>query len=96
MILGKLTHPRSIGAKGLVQNIHGARQIDTNATVVEVPGKHRYIMPLDDAMRKQIEPLAKPYPKREKQAMASFPEAQRRGSTDLHAPEFSECHSNAS
>jgi hypothetical protein len=26
--------------------------------------KHRYLMPLDDAMRKQIESLAKPYPKR--------------------------------
>ena len=29
-----------------------------------VPGKHRYLMPLDEAMRKQIEPLRKPYPKR--------------------------------
>ena len=29
-----------------------------------VPGKHRYLMPLDDEMRKQIEPLRKPYPKR--------------------------------
>ncbi len=26
--------------------------------------KHKYLMPLDDAMRKQIESLAKPYPKR--------------------------------
>lgn len=26
--------------------------------------KHRYLMPLDDAMRAQIAPLAKPYPKR--------------------------------
>jgi hypothetical protein len=29
-------------------------------------GKYRYLMPLDEAMRKQIEPLRKPYPKREK------------------------------
>jgi len=27
--------------------------------------KHRYLYPLDKEMRKQIEPLAKPYPKRE-------------------------------
>lgn len=27
--------------------------------------KHKYLYPLDRAMRKQIEPLAKPYPKRE-------------------------------
>ena len=86
MILGKLTHPRSIGAKGLVQNIHGARKIDINATVVEVPGKHRYLMPLDDAMRAQIAPLAKPYPKRVKQATTDDQSAGRRGSTDPHAP----------
>jgi hypothetical protein len=30
----------------------------------KVPGKHRYLMPLDDEMRKQIESLRKPYPKR--------------------------------
>ena len=28
--------------------------------------KHKYLFPLDDAMRKQIEPLRKPYPKRER------------------------------
>jgi len=31
----------------------------------DIPGKHRYLYPLDRAMRRQIEPLAKPYPKRE-------------------------------
>lgn len=31
---------------------------------VPVPGKHKYFYPLDDAMRAQIAPLAKPYPKR--------------------------------
>jgi hypothetical protein len=86
MVLGKLTHPRSIGAKGLIQNIHGARRIDPNATVVNVPGKHRYLMPLDDEMRKRILPLSKPYPKRAKQAMASDQEKQRQCRTDPHAP----------
>jgi len=86
MIKGKLTHPRSIGAKGLVQNIHGARQIDPNATVVDVPGKHRYLMPLDEDMRQRIMPLAKPYPKRVKQAMTGNHPEQRQGSTDPHAP----------
>ena len=32
-------------------------------------GKYRYVMPLDSVIRKQIEPMSKPYPKREKQAM---------------------------
>jgi hypothetical protein len=66
LIKGKLTHPRSIGAKGLVQNIHGARKIDPYAVVVDVPGKHRYLMPLDKEMKKRILPLSKPYPKRAK------------------------------
>jgi hypothetical protein len=86
MIRGKLTHPRSIGAKGLVQNIHGARQIDPNATVVDVPGKHRYLMPLDDEMRQRIMPLSKPYPKRAKQAISGDQPPERQGSTDPHAP----------
>ena len=29
-----------------------------------MPGKYRYLYPLDAAMRTQIAPLAKPYPKR--------------------------------
>lgn len=86
MIRGKLTHPRSIGAKGLTQNINGARKIDPNATVIEIPGKHRYLMPLDAEMRERILPLAKPYPKRDKQAMTGDQSEQRRGSTDRHAP----------
>ena len=31
---------------------------------VQAGDKHKYLMPLDDAMREQIAPLAKPYPKR--------------------------------
>lgn len=34
-----------------------------------MPGKHRYLMPLDKDMSAKIALLAKPYPKREKQAM---------------------------
>lgn len=30
----------------------------------KTPGKHKYLLPLDPAMRAQISPLAKPYPKR--------------------------------
>lgn len=63
-IKGKLTHPRSIGAKGLVQNIHGAKRLDPYATVVVVPGKHRYLLPLNETTKKQIYSLSKPYPKR--------------------------------
>lgn len=64
MIHGKLTHPRSIGSAGKTQNISGARQLDSNAVAVNVPGKHRYLMPLDAEMRAKVLPLARPYPKR--------------------------------
>lgn len=48
-------HGRSATAKW--GSIAGMKQ-------VQLP-KHKYLMPLDDAMRKQIEPLRQPYPKRE-------------------------------
>ncbi len=68
-IHGKITHPRSLGARGVSQSIDGAIKLDSEAAVIIVPGKHRYLMPLDKKMRKQVLPLSKPYPKRSKQAM---------------------------
>lgn len=51
---GKWKHCRTAGnnqsVKGLLSKV--------------TPGKHRYLMPLDDEMKKQIEPLRNPYPKR--------------------------------
>ena len=51
--------------------------------------KHRYLMPLDDEMRKQIAPLAKPYPKRPNQSATNPMEAGRCDS-DPDAPELNE------
>lgn len=42
----------------------GFYQKTANTKRRTMPGKHRYVMPLDKTTRKQIEPLAKPYPKR--------------------------------
>jgi hypothetical protein len=42
--------------------------IPKGAKKVSMPGKHRYLMPLDDDMRAKIAPLAQPYPTRAKQA----------------------------
>jgi len=90
---GKRWHARMIKKKGwtTVQGAIRKTLTPDQCTEVKRLGKHRYLMPLDAAMRAQIAPLAKPYPKRDKQAMAS-PEAQRRGSADRHAP----THSTAS
>lgn len=85
---GKLVHPKTLhstyGKGG--QSVGWLRSnIDPRAERVNGLLKHKYLMPLDAEMRTQIEPLSKPYPKRDKQAMAG-PPAQRRGSADRHAP----------
>jgi hypothetical protein len=74
---GKWSHKKTVDDAGINQS---------NLLKKTVPGKHRYLMPLDEDMRQRIMPLSKPYPKRVKKAMASSPEAQRQGSTDPHAP----------
>lgn len=57
---GKVWHGRRASPKPNRQ-----KQLVTSAwKKIVQEGKHRYLMPLDDAMRKQIEPLRKPYPKR--------------------------------
>ena len=68
---GKRIHSRQISEKGW--NIqHGVKWKTlrpSECKKVETPGKHRYLMPLDAEMRERVLPLAKPYPKRDKQAM---------------------------
>lgn len=59
MVLDKVTrkpiHARSYFAK------YGTKK---GASWVTVPIKHKYLYPLDEAMKRKIEPLRKPYPKR--------------------------------
>jgi hypothetical protein len=89
---GKKEHPRTLGLRYGVggQSIPWLRKnVDPNATVINAGAKHRYLMPLDADMRARVLPLAKPYPKRDKQAMAGDHPEQRRGSADRHAPSSS-------
>jgi len=59
----------------------------SECTAVAVPGKHRYLMPLDDAMRARILPLSKPYPKRVRSSETfEHHSEERQGSTDPDAP----------
>lgn len=64
---GKQWHGRMVSKDGRikVQGVYRQCWRLDQCTPVEKPGKHRYIMPLDKKMRKQILPLSKPYPKRE-------------------------------
>lgn len=69
-VRGKIVHPRSVGdqfhtGNGGVQSLWWVQQnLDPGAERVFLPGKHRYLLALDQAMRDQIEPLRQPYPKR--------------------------------
>lgn len=85
---GKRLHSRQVSEKGwnIQQGMKRPTIKPSQCKIVKTPGKHRYLMPLDDEIRRTIAPLAKPYPKRDKHAMADSQSAQRRGSTDRHAP----------
>jgi len=52
---GEWVHHRTATSRGSAKGLPSKK----------LPPKHRYLYPLDRAMRRQIEPLRKPYPKRE-------------------------------
>jgi len=77
---GVAEHPRTLGLRYGVggQSLSWLRKnVDPKAEVVNTPPKYRYLMPLDDDMRRKIAPLRKPYPKRT-----------RAGSDTLDTPAF--------
>ena len=91
IVNGIRKHRRSLGSKYGTNSLEWIRKnIDPEAQRIKTKAKYKYLMPLDDEMRKRIEPLRKPYPKRPKQAMASDQEAQRQGSADPDAPIITE------
>lgn len=65
LVNGSLVHRRTIYSRYGRQDLGWLREnVDPNAEWVKMPPKHKYLYPLDRAMRRQIEPLAQPYPKR--------------------------------
>lgn len=76
---GKVEHPRSLGSRYGVggQSLKWLREnVDPNAEIISAAAKYRYLMPLDDAMRDKIAPLALPYPKRASEASSDAPTVQ--------------------
>jgi len=55
------------------RNSHKGMEKHPDVQIVKGSSKYRYLMPLDDDMRKQIMPLAKPYPKRVKKQESENP-----------------------
>ena len=74
VINGKEMHMRSVSARYGTAEMSRLRGMGLSAEKSPVRWKHKYLLPLDDAMREQITPLSKPYPKRAKQATPSSPE----------------------
>jgi hypothetical protein len=63
---GKKWHSRQVRRNGAPVKQFGEYRVmpsPDGMQLVETLGKHRYLYPLDPAMRAQIEPLRKPYPK---------------------------------
>lgn len=64
IIHGQKTHRRSCGSKGWVQSLPWLREnVDPNAEAFRTKGQHKYLYPMTDEMRKQIETLRQNYPK---------------------------------
>lgn len=67
VVHGKQKHAKTIHSNGWKQNEKWLREnVDPAARAVTTPGKHRYLMPLDDDIRDRVKTLAQPYPKRAK------------------------------
>lgn len=63
---GKRLHSRQVSEKGwnIQQGVTRKTVKPSECEIIKTPGKHRYLMPLDKEMAKQIESLRKPYPKK--------------------------------
>jgi len=69
LVRGRQYHSRSLAATQYGTGRRTNRSMaylranfDPDASTVKLPGKHRYAMPLDRAMRRKLLPLVQPYP----------------------------------
>ena len=67
IVNGKRWHGRALRHEkpAHLTTAEAAKAMDANSKRIMGSSKHRYLYPLDRAMRKQIAPLSKPYPKRD-------------------------------
>ncbi len=63
---GKFIHDRACSSTGFKRQFGAIKRVPNRKDLVKITQvpKWRYMMPLDDEMKKKIEPLRKPYPKR--------------------------------
>lgn len=82
---GSLAHERRFSGVGW----NAAKTPPVGSIRVRVPGKHRYLFPLDDEMRSRIEPLRKPYPKRAGSSDSGTSPVQGEGGGSIPTPALS-------
>jgi hypothetical protein len=70
---GKVEHRRVLSHRYGTNSLEKLRGIDPRCDRIESGLKHKYLMPLDAEMKARIEPLRKPYPKRERSADSGTP-----------------------
>lgn len=86
---GRIWHSRQVTVKGINTQYGQLRRtvLKSECEQIAQAGKHRYVMPLDTAMRERVAALKQAFPKaRPKQAEAGAHPEPRRGSTDPGAP----------
>ena len=61
---GRMLHSRQVSTNGWRVQFGTARRMPkaSDCKKIALPGKHRYLYPLDRAMRRQVSKLAQPYP----------------------------------
>jgi hypothetical protein len=61
---GRRWHNRQVSSSGVRTQFGSVRTVVSisECTTLRIPGKHRYLLPLDRRMRRQISALAQPYP----------------------------------
>jgi hypothetical protein len=87
---GREIHARTVASRYGTRDLHWLQQhVDPAAARVVCTPKHRYVLPLDDSMRRQLAPRVQPYPKRPKEQAPACPAGL--GSATLTRPlQFSE------
>jgi len=65
IINGRKTHNKTVHSRGVRQTLSDVRsKLDPNAQEFITTGKHRYLMPLNKAIKKKLAARSQPYPKR--------------------------------
>jgi hypothetical protein len=77
---GQPFHPRSLYQRYGTSSLHWLRRfVDPEASATQEPPKHKYVYPLDSAMRRRLRRMARPYPRAVKESQAIRPLSKRKG-----------------